>query len=343
MALLLAAMAAPCLAQCPHVNLSADCAVLITINPNGALSTQIKSTQPYDGADDMLVGVLNKSGATVFGISLSGNDIFGFDGDGLCTYITCTWPHPTGYEGGYQGVNTTFSPTNANSGIVNFTGAGLADGGFTFFSLEMAPTASVLGATVTLDPGHGHTCPPAGNTPGQHVGTTGGGLTEDDLTVPTALAAQTLLQGANYTVVMTKTDVNSCPSLLDRAKTANHARSNVFVSVHYNAPISSLPFYKRLFASYGSEGLYSSTKSSAKQLASFLSAKVSSQLGINDQGSQVSEVNVLVPPPVGTAMTASIIEVGRLEGPDLTAIKAAGSSAKAAAGIKAAIDAFINQ
>jgi N-acetylmuramoyl-L-alanine amidase len=341
MVLFLAAMAAPCFAQCHPVNFSSDCAVLITINPNGSLSTQIKSTQPYDGSDDMLVGVLNKSGATVFGISLSGSDIFGFDGDGLCTYITCTWPNPTGYEG----PNMSFSPTNSDSGIVNFTGTGLANGGFVYFSLESPPTASTLGATVTLDPGHGHSCPPANanNGKGQHVGTTGGGLTEDDLTVPVALGAQTLLTAANYTVVMTKSDVNSCPTLLDRAKTANHARSNLFVSVHFNAPISGLPFYKRLFASYGSEGLYSSTKSSAQQLASFLSSDVAAQVGVNNQGVKVDESNVLTPPPVGTAMTASIIEVGRLDGPDLVAIKAAGSAGKAAAGIKAAIDAFITQ
>ena len=44
-----------------------------------------------------------------------------------------------------------------------------------------------------------------------------------------------------------------------------------------------------------------------------------------------------------TDMTASIIEVGRLSGPDLAAIQMPGSTAKAASGIKAAIGAFINQ
>lgn len=345
--LVLFAIGAPCFAQCPHVNLSSDCAVLITINRNGALSIQVKSTQPYDGADDMLVGVSNESGATVFGISLSGNDIFGFDGDGLCTYISCSWPHPYGYEG----PNMSFSPTDANSGIVKFTGTGLADGGFVYFSLEQPPATSVLGAKVTIDPGHGHTCPAAGPSAGQHVGTTGGGLSEDDLTVPVALAAQTLLTAAHYEVVMTKTDANSCPTLRDRAHTANHARSNLFVSIHFNQPKANLPFYKRLFAGYGAQGLHSITKftqtpfgsvtGSSAQLASFLSVNVGSKLGNGNQGTVLNEANVLT---AGyTFMAASIIEVGRLDGSDLTAIAGVGSVGKAAAGIKAAIDAFIAQ
>lgn len=60
-------------------------------------------------------------------------------------------------------------------------------------------------------------------------------------------------------------------------------------------------------------------------------------------GTKVDEIECPYASPVGTAMTGSIIEVGRLEGPDLAAIKATGSAGKTAAGIKAAIDAFINQ
>jgi N-acetylmuramoyl-L-alanine amidase len=297
------------------------------------LTTKILSTQPYDGDDDALVGVVNKSGATVFGISLTGNGIFGFDGDGLCTFIACSWPHPTGYEG----PGMSFTVINANRGTVNFTGAGLADGASTFFSLENSPQSTQLASSVTIDPGHGHTCPPPSDSPGQHQGTTGGGLSEDDLTVPVATALQTLLTNASYAVTMTKTDANSCPTLRDRAKTANHARSNLFVSIHFNKPLSLL---ERVYKSYGTAGLYSSTKSDAQKLAGFLAKNVGTQLGLNFY-TEVSEVNVLV--PSYTEMTSSIIEVGRLDGPDLTAIKAPGSAAKAAAGIKAGIDAFISQ
>ena len=330
------ALASRGMAQCPAVGASPDCAVLITINPNGALSIKVQSTQPYDGSDDALVGVVNKSGATVFGISLSGNNIFGFDGDGLCTYITCTWPHPMGYEG----PGMSFSRTNSNSGIVNFTGTGLADNGFVFFSLESAPQATQLATTVTIDPGHGHSCPAAGVGNGQHQGTTGGGLSEDDLTVFVALALKPLLTNANYTVTMTKADVNSCPELLTRGEIANHARSNLFVSIHFNKPATSI--LGIFLQAHGSIGLYNGSKSSAKQLAGLLSANVSSSLGINNQGATEDDGTAVLKATV-TDMTASIIEVGRLSGPDLTAILGAGAVGKVAAGIKAALDNFIKQ
>jgi N-acetylmuramoyl-L-alanine amidase len=186
------------------------------------------------------------------------------------------------------------------------------------------------------------------------VGTTGGGLAEDDLTVPVALTAQTLLAAANYTVVMTKTDANSCPTLRDRAQTANHARSNLFVSVHFNQPVAKLSLLKQaachVISCYGAQGLYSITKTgpafvstsgSSAKLASLLAVNVGAQLGNGNQGTKLDESNVLT---AGyTFMAASIIEVGRLDGSDLTFIQAAGSSGKAAAGIKAAVDAFVNQ
>jgi N-acetylmuramoyl-L-alanine amidase len=345
LALVLLASAFPSFAQCVPVGASPSCAVLITINPTGALSIQVKSTRPYDGADDALVGVVNKSGATVFGISVSGNSIFGFDGDGLCTFITCAWPHPTGYEGRCSdgSCNVTFTPATVNSGVVNFTGTGLVDGGSAFFSLEQAPQATSLAATVTIDPGHGHTCAPPDDRPIQHQGTTGGGLSEDDLTVPVALAVESLLKAASYSVILTKRDVNSCPTLLDRAKKANDNRSDVFVSVHFDRPISSLPFFKRPFARRGSLGIYNSQKSSAQTLAGLLSSNVASQLGINNRGTKEDNSVAVIGPAPFTSMTASLIEVGRLDGEDLTAISAPGSAAKAASGIKAAIDAFIKQ
>ena len=131
--------------------------------------------------------------------------------------------------------------------------------------------------------------------------------------------------------------MTSCPTLRDRGKTANHARSNIFVSVHFNKPLS---FVEELYKYYGSLGLYSVTKIDAADLAGFLADGVSSKLGLGRRV-ESSEVNVLI--PEYTDMVASIIEVGRLGGPDLPVIKAAGSASKAAAGIKAAIDNFVNR
>lgn len=64
--------------QCPAIGLSSSCSILITINPNGSLTFKSDpSVQPFDGEEDVLVGVFNNSGASVFGISLSGDNIFG--------------------------------------------------------------------------------------------------------------------------------------------------------------------------------------------------------------------------------------------------------------------------
>lgn len=94
---------------------------------------------PYDGSDDTLVGVVNSSAIPSASLKLtSSNPIFGFDGDGLCTYIPCSWPHPTGYEG--PGVS--FSPTSSTTGTVNFNPPIAANGGFAYFSLEAALTGA---------------------------------------------------------------------------------------------------------------------------------------------------------------------------------------------------------
>src|SRR4051794_13319386 len=96
-------------AQCPAVGANSNCGVVLTILDIGSGRGTCSSTNcisisnnqgPYDSSDDTLVGVVNNSKVPIASLKLtSGQPIFGFDGDGLCTYITCTWPHPTGYEG----------------------------------------------------------------------------------------------------------------------------------------------------------------------------------------------------------------------------------------------------
>ena len=45
---------------------------------------------PYDTVDDTLVGIVNNTAKPVYAVQLSGEstgtDLFGFDGDGICTY-----------------------------------------------------------------------------------------------------------------------------------------------------------------------------------------------------------------------------------------------------------------
>ena len=66
------------------------CGVVITVNPDGTASvTSPVNGNPYDGADDTLVGIQNNSGGSFNSITLTGSSpIFGFDGDGVCGYST---------------------------------------------------------------------------------------------------------------------------------------------------------------------------------------------------------------------------------------------------------------
>jgi hypothetical protein len=77
--------------------------------------------------------------------------IFGFDGDGACTYITCTGATD---PNGYAPAGVTFSGINsaATAGTVNF-GPALASGGTAWFSLEEALSAGdILPGNPTPEP-----------------------------------------------------------------------------------------------------------------------------------------------------------------------------------------------
>lgn len=141
---------------CPQIGFADGCDAQITLNSGGTATITLTGQPAYDGSEDQLVGITNNSGSTIGSITLSGSDIFGFDGDGAgesgtgCL-ITSGNPFPCLSNGpfgptGYEGPNTTFTITDTDTGSVNFTN-GLADGATAWFSLEEAPSAS--GFTVT--------------------------------------------------------------------------------------------------------------------------------------------------------------------------------------------------
>ena len=75
--------------QCPPIQQSAGCSVLFTIAPSGAVTLAIDpSVGPYDGVEDTLVGVVNKSGGTVFGIFLQGPEFLDSMATGRMQEIT---------------------------------------------------------------------------------------------------------------------------------------------------------------------------------------------------------------------------------------------------------------
>ena len=140
------------LTECPPTGLNTGgCRLLITITgASGGASTAFTVTtttngpdnQPYDNAEDTLIGVLNSSGITVNTVALSSTlDIFGFDGDGPCAF-GATGCNPAAAAFGYGGPGVTFTGINAlaTAGTVNFT-PGLANGGTAWFGLEEAITA----------------------------------------------------------------------------------------------------------------------------------------------------------------------------------------------------------
>lgn len=146
---------------------AADCNLFINFNANGSIST----TGPggnYEGNDDALIGVHNNTGHTITSFGLTGSGIYGFDGDGIDTYINSTaanggigaatqdWyplkpssPDTTGY-GGPQGYYTNIT-AGLGSGSVNFAG-GIPAGGSAFFSLEETVSLSAPPVVVTPTP-----------------------------------------------------------------------------------------------------------------------------------------------------------------------------------------------
>jgi RHS repeat-associated protein len=143
--------------ECPPVGADTSCGILIVLTDNGAQVLSDLTQGPYDSIEDTLTGVLNQSSGTVNSIALSSNtDLFGFDGDGLCTYSVSGCPFGST---GYEGPNTSFSNINGSQtgGMVNFTN-GLAPNATAYFSLE----ESLSGAMVTSG---GPTPPEQGGPP----------------------------------------------------------------------------------------------------------------------------------------------------------------------------------
>jgi len=149
--------------QCPAIGFSTTCNVLVTINPDGSATVQLDpGVYPLDGpgGEDMLVGVQNNSSLPLLSLTLSGDEIFGFDGDGLCTYSENPFSNPpvkgsppfcatNAGPTGYEGPNNTFASSNEDNGNVIFT-IPIAPGGTAYFSLEGVP--QIFDATANFTP-----------------------------------------------------------------------------------------------------------------------------------------------------------------------------------------------
>lgn len=144
---------------CPGIGTlgsATNCNVEIFLDATGGTTTIIPHSNPYDGSDDNLVGIINNSGHTISSLSFSGNDLFGFDGDGLQTYQATAGSDPTGYGGKTSaGQFTTFTAIDGtisggdcfgscSSGTVVFGASGIPNGGTAYFSLEGPPSINLV-------------------------------------------------------------------------------------------------------------------------------------------------------------------------------------------------------
>jgi hypothetical protein len=137
-------------------NNTSGAAILITLGSGGAtLATNPTNSQPYEGIEDAYIGVWNNTNVTVTTIGLTGNNIFGFELDGIgagpypnpcTTSSSCSPVSGVDNTNGYGGPLSNFTVTDANNGFVNFTG-GLAPGAITWFALENSPSGANLQIT----------------------------------------------------------------------------------------------------------------------------------------------------------------------------------------------------
>lgn len=135
---------------------ASGCSLLITFASAG---TTITTTDigPYDGVEDVTVGVINNTSNTISSLTLnssSGTDAFGFENDGIQTF-TATNGVAIGTGGAttYEGPNSTFDMSGVVGGdgtlVISFA-PGIAAGGSDYFSLEGTPA---IGGGITVGGG----------------------------------------------------------------------------------------------------------------------------------------------------------------------------------------------
>lgn len=142
--------------QCPAVGNSTSCAFLIDVTNSGTTVYQDSSQEFYDpGHDDEMVAVQNDSSTPLssihIGVPGSGDNLFGFEGDGLCEpgigAVPSGCPFGPGANNGdpydYYGPGMAFAPGyTPDAGTVEFTPA-LQTGQYAYFGLD-APFEQVV-------------------------------------------------------------------------------------------------------------------------------------------------------------------------------------------------------
>jgi hypothetical protein len=151
----------------PYLSAGGGCNVVMTVSSTGT-TVQVINSNPYDGSDDTLVGIVNSTSAPISQVTVSGANIAGWDGDGICVFGAGGAAGDTFTSGSsaycsatalagtdpqdYYGPNMTFTNFATGDAVtINFSPA-LAAGASTFFSLEEAPSSSLTVTTPVTTP-----------------------------------------------------------------------------------------------------------------------------------------------------------------------------------------------
>lgn len=133
--------------------------------------------------------------------------------------------------------------------------------------------------TIVLDAGHGQFGNPHTVTEGFFEGT-------QNFILAGYLRGE--LEALGYKVLLTRNDIADDPSLEERSSTAGKNGAEMFISIHSNAPPSSLS--PDIYSSVrGVEVYYSLTAPEDERFAAHLSAVLAAQMGNPDRGAHTRE------------------------------------------------------
>ncbi|WP_026693983.1 N-acetylmuramoyl-L-alanine amidase [Peribacillus kribbensis] len=186
---------------------------------------------------------------------------------------------------------------------------------------EKAPSGSLSGRTIVLDPGHGGMDPGAAALNGRH---------EKDFTLSAAKAAASQLKKLGADVYLTRND-DTYLTLADRVLIDSAHQADAFISFHFNS-----------FKNPEARGLstYYYTKGEDMRLAGDIQQSLKARTHIPDQGSRFGDFYVLRENP-GLAV---LIELGYItNGTDLSEISSAAFNQEIADGVSKGLIKYFQQ
>jgi hypothetical protein len=206
--------------QCPPVYKDTGCQFLVTVSSSGVSVAQDSAQEPYEGAEDALIGVVNNTSGPLSSVPLEAEGLFSFDGDGLCDPGEMPLPSgckplskqpngeavPSGTTCAGQDGYCGFEPPPGEPTGVTFEGltiAGFASNGDAvtgyegpgvwFSGIACNDSSGVINFSPALEPGKSAYFSLEEPPQGQSLGTS------NSSSVTTSLSASTVVQGAPVT------------------------------------------------------------------------------------------------------------------------------------------------